>query len=83
MSLFESLYLGNILWDINAQPNFFHRTFFDSVKNNCPNDFSLDLYLLYKAKIVGLKLIRFNVLFPKEFTENLVGIQEYCRNGSL
>ncbi len=65
MSLFESLYLGKILWDINAQPNFFHRTFFDSVKNNCPNDFSLDLYLLYKAKIAGLNLIRFNVLFPK------------------
>ena len=65
MSLFESLYLGKILWDINAQPNFFHRTFFDSVKNNCPNDFSLDLYLLYEAKIAALNLIRFNVLFPK------------------
>jgi len=57
MSLFETLYLGTKLWDINAQPNIFHRSFFDSVKNSCPKDFSLDLYLLYMAKKKGLNVI--------------------------
>ena len=65
MSVFESLYLRTRLWDINAQPNIFHRSFFDIVKNSCPRDFSLDLYLLYMAKKNGLKVIRFNVFFPK------------------
>ena len=65
MSLFETLYLGTKLWDINAQPNIFHRSFFDSVKNSCPKDFSLDLYLLYMAKKKGLNVIRFDVIFPE------------------
>lgn len=64
MSIFETLYLGKILWDINAQPNIFHRSFFDIVKNRCPKDFSLDLYLLYMAKKCGLNVIRFDVVFP-------------------
>jgi hypothetical protein len=64
MSAFESLYLGKKLWDINAQPNVFHKTFFDSIKESCPKDFSLDLYFLYKAQIKGLSIIRFDVVFP-------------------
>ena len=43
MSLFETIYLNTRLWDINAQPNIFHRSFFESIKNHCPKDFSLDL----------------------------------------
>ncbi|KAB7892660.1 glycosyltransferase family 2 protein [Poseidonibacter ostreae] len=65
MSAFESIYLGKKLWDINAQPNIFHKSFFDSVKLSCPKDFSLDLYFLYKAQIDGLDVIRFNVVFPE------------------
>lgn len=65
MSFFETLYLGTKLWDINAQPNIFHRTFFKNIKHNCPKDFSLDLYLLYMAKKQGLNLIRFDVVFPE------------------
>jgi polyisoprenyl-phosphate glycosyltransferase len=65
MSAFETIYLGRILWDINAQPNIFHRSFFDSIKNSCPKDFSLDLYFLYMAKKLGLNVIRFDVLFPE------------------
>ena len=65
MSLFETLYLGMKLWDINAQPNIFHRSFFDSVKESCPKDFSLDLYLLYMAQKNGLDVIRFDVVFPE------------------
>lgn len=64
MSAFESLFLGTKLWDINAQPNIFHRSFFDSVKESCPKDFSLDLYLLYMAQKRGLDVIRFDVVFP-------------------
>ena len=63
MGIFESIYLGGRLWDINAQPNVFHRSFFAGWKNP-PHDFSLDLYALYTAGRKGLRLIRFEVLFP-------------------
>ena len=39
MSLFETLYLGMKLWDINAQPNIFNRSFFECIKESCPKDF--------------------------------------------
>tara|TARA_X000000950_G_C13884224_1_gene648203 strand:+ start:1117 stop:1818 length:702 start_codon:yes stop_codon:yes gene_type:complete len=65
MSLFETIFLGTKLWDINAQPNIFHRSFFEELKYSCPKDFSLDLYFLYMAKKRGLNLVRFNVVFPK------------------
>ncbi len=63
MSLFETLYLGQKLYDINAQPNLFHRSFFESWKNP-PHDFSLDLYTFYEARRHRLRIIRFSVLFP-------------------
>ena len=65
MSFFETCYLGKKLWDINAQPNIFHRSFFDFIKDTCPKDFSLDLYFLYSAQKLGFNVIRFNVLFPE------------------
>lgn len=64
MSIFESLYLKTKLWDINAQPNLFHRSFFESIQSQCPNDFSLDLFFLYKAQKYKLNIIRFAVFFP-------------------
>jgi glycosyltransferase involved in cell wall biosynthesis len=63
MSTFETIYLCTKLWDINAQPNIFHRNFFKSL-DNIPKDFSLDLYFLYMAKKRGLDVIRFDVIFP-------------------
>jgi polyisoprenyl-phosphate glycosyltransferase len=63
MSLFETIYLGSKLWDINAQPNIFHRSFFDNIKYNCPKDYSLDLYFLYMANKKKLNVIRFDVMF--------------------
>jgi glycosyltransferase involved in cell wall biosynthesis len=63
MSLFETIYLGTKLWDINAQPNIFHRSFFDNIKHNCPKDYSLDLYFLYMANKKKLNVIRFDVMF--------------------
>lgn len=64
MSLFETIYLSTKLWDINAQPNIFHKSFFKNIKDNCPKDFSLDLYFLYMAKKKKLNIIRFDVIFP-------------------
>lgn len=63
MGVFETLYLGKALFDINAQPNLFPRSFYDTWKNP-PFDFSLDLYVLYMAKVGGLEILRFAVSFP-------------------
>lgn len=63
MSLFETIYLGARLWDINAQPNIFPRSFFDTWKNP-PDDFALDLYALYLARKRGFEVVRFPVRFP-------------------
>ncbi len=65
MSFFETLYLGKGLWDINAQPNIFHRSFFDKWQSSAPDDFSLDLYVLFMAKHLGVDVIRFDVAFPE------------------
>lgn len=63
MSCFESLYLRHRLWDINAQPNVFHKSFFQKWENP-PHDFALDLYALYLAKHTHLSVYRFDVNFP-------------------
>tara|TARA_B100001250_G_scaffold374783_1_gene361843 strand:- start:3083 stop:3790 length:708 start_codon:yes stop_codon:yes gene_type:complete len=64
MSIFETIYLREKLLDINAQPNIFHKDYFNKL-SNIPKDFSIDLYLLYMAKKIGLRVIRFNVSFPE------------------
>lgn len=64
MSFFETIYLGERLYDINAQPNIFHRDFFLSWEHP-PHDFALDLYALYVAKRKKMKVLRFNVSFPE------------------
>lgn len=64
MSIFESLYFSAIFYDINAQPNIFHRSFLDSWSKP-PYDFALDLYAFYMAKRQNLEIIRFPVLFNK------------------
>ena len=62
MSFFETILLRVPLWDINAQPTIFHRSFFDNWENP-PHDFSLDLYAYYKAAIGNYKILRFPVYF--------------------
>jgi glycosyltransferase involved in cell wall biosynthesis len=64
MSIFETCFLGMPLWDINAQPNIFHKSFFESWKNP-PHDFALDLYVYYQARKNKLNLVRFDVVFPE------------------
>ena len=69
MSLFESVYLGKRLVDINAQPNLFSRSFFETWEEP-PYDFSLDLYALYMARVKGCNVVRFPVEFPKRIHGN-------------
>lgn len=64
MSVFETALMGTVLYDINAQPNVFHRSFLSGLKR-IPNDFSFDLYFYYTAKKRGLKIIRFPVDFSR------------------
>ena len=64
MSIFETFYLKEFLWDINGQPNLFSKNSFETWENP-PKDFSLDLYALFMAKKQKLDLVRINVLFPK------------------
>jgi glycosyltransferase involved in cell wall biosynthesis len=62
MGVFETLLLRKPLWDINAQPNLFPRSFFESWANP-PHDFSLDLYGYYQAQRAGLGVERIAVHF--------------------
>ena len=64
MTLFERLMLGRWLSDINAQPNIFHRAFFEGLRNP-PLDFSLDLYVYHEAVRQGLRMKRFPVMFGR------------------
>ena len=68
MSLFETMLLGRRLWDINAQPTMFPRSFFESWTSP-PNDFALDLYAYYNALRAGMVVER----FPVRFGERLHG----------
>lgn len=77
MSIFETLYLGVRLSDVNAQPNVFSKDFFETWQDP-PYDFSLDLYALYMAQKAGLDVIRFAVDFP----ERIHG-ESHWNNGSL
>lgn len=67
MAAFETALLRVPLWDINAQPTMFSRTFFETWSDP-PTDFSLDLYAFYRARRQGLSLVRFPVRFgPRAF----------------
>ncbi len=76
MGRFESLFFGKKLYDINAQPNVFPRSFFESW-DNPPDDFSLDLFSYYLAKKNGLRVIRYSVRFP----ERIHGVSKWNTDG--
>lgn len=61
MGIYESMYLGKRLWDINAQPTLIHRQFYVKI-DNPPFDFSLDLYVYYLARKFGMNVIRVPVI---------------------
>jgi glycosyltransferase involved in cell wall biosynthesis len=62
MSLFESALLRQPMWDINAQPTLFHRSFFERWPAP-PSDFALDLFAYGIAARQGLDVQRFPVAF--------------------
>lgn len=62
MSVFDTIILKTRLYDINAQPNVFHRSFLKQI-GEPPKDFSFDLYFYYVAKKKHYEIIRFPVLF--------------------
>ena len=64
MSVFETCLLRKRLWDINAQPTMFSRSFFEQWKKP-PYDFSLDLYAYFQARRKELSIKRFPVHFGK------------------
>ncbi|CRY55551.1 undecaprenyl phosphate 4-deoxy-4-formamido-L-arabinose transferase [Yersinia intermedia] len=75
MSIFETFLLGKTLWDINAQPTLFSRSFFETWQDP-PYDFSLDLYVYYQAKMSGLTTNR----FPVRFGERANGVSHWNVN---
>jgi len=75
MSVFETLLLARPMWDINAQPTMFPRSFFDDWESP-PEDFSLDLFTYYQAQSSGLKVYR----FPVRFGERAHGVSHWNVN---
>lgn len=65
MSLVCTIILKTSFYDINAQPKIFSRVFYEKVKDKAPNDFSLDLYILYSARKMHYNISDFPVLFKK------------------
>ena len=64
MSIFETILLKNFFWDVNAQPNIFHKNFFNML-DKIPLDFSFDLFFYFNAKKKNLKILRFPVKYPE------------------
>jgi glycosyltransferase involved in cell wall biosynthesis len=64
MSILSTLLLKEHLSDINAQPKMFHRDFLEKLIES-PNDFSLDLYLLFQARLHGYSILEYPVNFGK------------------
>ena len=62
MQVLATVILGKRISDINAQPKVFPRNFLPYLKN-APNDFSLDLYLLYSARCHGFEIQTVPVVF--------------------
>lgn len=75
MSFFETMLLGKPMWDINAQPTMFSRTFFETWIEP-PYDFSLDLYAYYQARRQRVEIHR----FPVRFGERAHGVSHWNIN---
>jgi len=65
MSIVCTIILRKSLFDINAQPKIFSKVFYNQIKDRAPDDFSLDLYLLYMAKKMNYSILEFPVFFNK------------------
>ena len=64
MQIVVFLILGRYLDDINAQPKLFSKDFYKRyIKKAAPKDFSLDLYMVYQAKVNRYKILEVPVCF--------------------
>jgi len=72
MSVFEIILLRKYMYDINAQPTIFSRSFYESW-DRPPNDFSLDLYAYYLACYNNIRIYR----FPVSFGERRYGVSHW------
>jgi len=64
MQWLSTLALGVHLDDVNAQPKLFSRAFYEAnLRHGAPQDFSLDLFALYRARITGTPIRDFPVFF--------------------
>ena len=64
MSVLSTILLREKLSDVNAQPKMFHRSFLKKLTDP-PLDFSLDLYLLFQARLQGIPILQHPVHFGK------------------
>ena len=64
MSILSTLLLREYFSDVNAQPKMFHRNFLE-ILTESPKDFSLDLYLLYQARLKKYQILEHHVNFGK------------------
>ena len=78
MQTVASVTLKSNLQEINAQPKLFPRQLFESIQNP-PQDFSLDLFLLYFAKKSGYRIHT----IPVDFKARLAGESKGGSGSSL
>ena len=79
MGTVASLILGKIFFEINAQPKLFPRSFLPHLAR-APEDFSLDLYLLYQAKKHGYPIKRIPVqLHARAFGQSKWGYSFWAK----
>ena len=62
MSLICSVLLKQWLFDVNAQPKMFHRSFLNFI-DQPPDDFSIDLYVFFMARSHNLSVVEHPVRF--------------------
>lgn len=75
LSITSSIILRRILLSITSQPTLFHKSFLKTWRNP-PNDFSLDLFSLYKAKKFSKRIVRFKILHK----DRLIGNSSWNKN---
>lgn len=74
MQLVTFFILNKNIKDINAQPKLFSRNFYHKhLSSGAPNDFSLDLYLLYKAKVNNISIKSIPVIFNARINDQAKG----------
>jgi polyisoprenyl-phosphate glycosyltransferase len=70
MSIFETVFMRQRMWDINAQPTLMSRELYSAWRSP-PIDFSLDLFAYYEAKVGKAEIKRIPVHFgPRAFGES-------------